>query len=75
MNKLVNDEVNANGNISDAQIECAKNVLFAFDADYPKSNYVVIKGQTQVGKTGVLYALASKQCLLLTIKVLIQQIL
>lgn len=59
LNELVSSEVNANGNISDNQIECAKKVLYAFDSDYPKSNYVVIKGQTQAGKTGVLYGIAN----------------
>lgn len=56
LNEIVNSEVNANGKIFDNQIECAKKILYAFDSDYPKSNYVVVDGETQSGKTGVLFA-------------------
>lgn len=52
---LVASDVNANGEISNEQVACAKDVLSAFDSDYPKSNYLIVKGQTQSGKTGVLF--------------------
>lgn len=52
---LVASDVNANGEISNEQVTCAKEVLSAFDSDYPKSNYLIVKGQTQSGKTGVLF--------------------
>ena len=60
LNTLHNEEVNGNGAIFDNQVECAKNILRKFDSDnFPRANYVVVKGQTQIGKTGVLFALTN----------------
>lgn len=60
LNTLKNEEVNGNGTIFDNQVECAKNILRKFDSDnFPRANYVVVKGQTQIGKTGVLFALTN----------------
>lgn len=52
---LLPTDVNANGAISDEQITCAKDILSAFDSEFPKTNYLITKGQTQSGKTGVCF--------------------
>lgn len=57
LNTLKNEEVNGNGTIFDNQVECAKEILQRFDGTKERDNYVVVKGQCQAGKTGVLYAL------------------
>lgn len=59
LDKLVYSDVNANGELSDNQIDCAKTVIRAFDSEYPKTNYVLVKGQAQAGKTGVLFAMVN----------------
>lgn len=63
INKRLKDidirKINANGSISNEQIVCAKKILCSFDSDLPKCNYVIVKGEPQVGKTGVLYALVN----------------
>ena len=59
LTNLMVEEVNAAGEVSGQQIECAKKIIRAFDSEYPKTNYVVIKGQTQSGKTGVLFGLVN----------------
>ena len=52
---IANSDVNAGGVISAKQIGSAKEILSSFDGDSPKVCYSLIKGQPQVGKTGVLY--------------------
>lgn len=59
LNEMVNSEVNANGKLSNEQCECARKCLYGFDSELPKTNYIVIKGETQCGKTGVLFALVN----------------
>lgn len=59
LDKLAYSEVNANGELSNNQVECAKTVIRAFDSEYPKTNYVLVKGQAQAGKTGVLFAMVN----------------
>lgn len=41
----------------DNQIDCAIESLLSFEEDRPKRNYLIIKGCTQAGKTGVFIAM------------------
>jgi len=56
LNKFRNPD--SNEVLHDNQIECAVRILKQFDnTKYPRANYIVIKGFTQSGKTGVFTSL------------------
>jgi hypothetical protein len=52
-------KVNPQGYLYTNQIDAAKDVIRCFDSDKPKTNYVIIKGFTQSGKTGIFHGLVN----------------